>query len=226
MYFGLTTPCVARATPGASSSRPSTIPTRSDSLRRSKMKRAIGSAYIPERPRCIPEGVVACLVSPSPAKRAPRRMTDGSSTSSAANSGLKGRVHTVAYVRLAWLSSDAALRQSSRQRKGKVRCPARPNFSSACTIASTRQTRKRCRHRDVIWANGLEGGYVYGHDGVNTYWTRQCSTMDTRAEPIGFSIGEARTVQVEVHLPARDLTGNLAVRHQGGSCLSDRGQPD
>jgi hypothetical protein len=56
---------------------------------------------------------------------------------------------------------------------------------------------------------GLESGYVYGHDGVRTYWTRQWATMDSRAEPIGFSIGEARTVQVEVHLTARDLTGNL-----------------
>jgi ketosteroid isomerase-like protein len=55
-------------------------------------------------------------------------------------------------------------------------------------------------HRDVIWANGLEGGYVYGHDGIRTYWTRQWATMDSRAEPIGFSIGEAGTVQVEVHL--------------------------
>ena len=32
--------------------------------------------------------------------------------------------------------------------------------------------------RDVVWANGLEGGHVYGHDGVRDYWTRQWSMMD------------------------------------------------
>lgn len=26
---------------------------------------------------------------------------------------------------------------------------------------------------DVIWANGMEGGYVYGHAGVREYWTRR-----------------------------------------------------
>jgi hypothetical protein len=25
---------------------------------------------------------------------------------------------------------------------------------------------------DVVWANGMDGGYVYGHDGVREYWTR------------------------------------------------------
>lgn len=64
-------------------------------------------------------------------------------------------------------------------------------------------------HRDVIWANGLEGGHVHGHDGVRTYWTRQWATMDSRAEPISFSIGEDGTVYVEVHLTGRDLEGNL-----------------
>lgn len=28
-------------------------------------------------------------------------------------------------------------------------------------------------HPDVVWANGLEGGFVYGHDGVRNCWTRQ-----------------------------------------------------
>lgn len=64
-------------------------------------------------------------------------------------------------------------------------------------------------HQDVIWANGLEGGHVYGHDGVRNYWTRQWATMDSRAEPSSFSIGEDGTVYVEVHLTARDLKGNL-----------------
>ena len=26
-------------------------------------------------------------------------------------------------------------------------------------------------HVDVKWPNGMEGGTVYGHDGVRQYWT-------------------------------------------------------
>jgi ketosteroid isomerase-like protein len=71
-------------------------------------------------------------------------------------------------------------------------------------------------HRDVIWANGLEGGHVHGHDGVRDYWTRQWAMMDSRAEPTGFSIGEDGTVHVEVHLTARDHEGNLLFDTRGG----------
>jgi ketosteroid isomerase-like protein len=60
---------------------------------------------------------------------------------------------------------------------------------------------------DVVWANGLEGGYVYGHAGVRDYWTRQWATIDSHAEPVGFSIGADGTTEVEVHLTARDLEG-------------------
>ena len=34
-------------------------------------------------------------------------------------------------------------------------------------------------HRDVVWANGLEGGHVYGHDGVREYWTQQWAMIDS-----------------------------------------------
>ncbi len=27
-------------------------------------------------------------------------------------------------------------------------------------------------YQDVEWPNGMEGEYVYGHDGVRAYWTR------------------------------------------------------
>ncbi len=64
-------------------------------------------------------------------------------------------------------------------------------------------------HPEVMWANGLEGGHVHGHDGVREYWTRQWAMMDSRAEPISFSIGEDGTGYVEVHLTARDLSGNV-----------------
>ena len=71
-------------------------------------------------------------------------------------------------------------------------------------------------HPDVIWANGLEGGHVHGHDGVRDYWTRQWAMMDSRAEPTGFSIGEDGTAYVEVHLTARDLNGNALFDEKAG----------
>jgi hypothetical protein len=58
-------------------------------------------------------------------------------------------------------------------------------------------------HPSVEWANGLDGGYVYGHAGVRSYWTRQWATMDSRAEPLGFSVDDAGRVRVDVHLTAR-----------------------
>ncbi len=64
-------------------------------------------------------------------------------------------------------------------------------------------------HRDVVWANGLEGGHVYGHAGVRDYWTRQWVMINSHAEPVGFSIGADGTANVEVNLTARDLKGNL-----------------
>lgn len=28
-------------------------------------------------------------------------------------------------------------------------------------------------HHDLLWANGMEGGHVSGHNEVRRYWTRQ-----------------------------------------------------
>jgi hypothetical protein len=58
-------------------------------------------------------------------------------------------------------------------------------------------------HDDVVWANGLEGGHVYGHAGVR----------DSRAEPVAFSIGADGTT--EVHLTAHDLEGKLLFDKMG-----------
>jgi ketosteroid isomerase-like protein len=71
-------------------------------------------------------------------------------------------------------------------------------------------------HRDVVWANGMEGGHVYGHDGVRDYWTRQWATVDSHVEAAGFSIGADGTSDVEVHLTARDLKRNLLFDKMGG----------
>ena len=45
-----------------------------------------------------------------------------------------------------------------------------------------------CLHADVQWANGQDGGYVQGHDGVRRYWTRQWTMIDPHVEPMDFSV--------------------------------------
>jgi ketosteroid isomerase-like protein len=64
-------------------------------------------------------------------------------------------------------------------------------------------------HADVMWANGMEGSHVHGHDGVRLYWTRQWSTIDPHVEPVGLSTGPDGEIVVEVHQTVRDLAGNL-----------------
>jgi hypothetical protein len=70
---------------------------------------------------------------------------------------------------------------------------------------------------DVMWANGMEGGHVYGHDGVRSYWTRQWAMIAPHVEPIAFSTNANGTVTVEVHQTVRDLKGRVlsdkTVRH-------------
>lgn len=72
-------------------------------------------------------------------------------------------------------------------------------------------------HPHVIWPNGMEGGYVYGHEGVRDYWTRQWSILDPRVEPLQIESDESGRYLVEVHQVVRDLAGALLsdaiVRH-------------
>src|SRR5215203_4499271 len=42
-------------------------------------------------------------------------------------------------------------------------------------------------HPDVQWPNSMEGGYVYGHDGVRAYRTRQWGLIHPLVEPQAFS---------------------------------------
>jgi hypothetical protein len=64
-------------------------------------------------------------------------------------------------------------------------------------------------HVDVMWANGMEGGHVHGHDGVRNYWTRQWAIVDPHVEPVDFSAGADGATNVEVHQTVRDLKGGV-----------------
>jgi ketosteroid isomerase-like protein len=72
-------------------------------------------------------------------------------------------------------------------------------------------------HRDVMWANGMEGGHVHGHDGVREYWTRQWAMIDPHVEPVSFATLADGATAVEVHQTVRDLNGSILsdkmVRH-------------
>lgn len=62
---------------------------------------------------------------------------------------------------------------------------------------------------DVVWANGMDGGYVHGREGVRSYWTRQWQTIDPRVEPIRSFVGPEGEIVVEVHQVVRDREGRL-----------------
>jgi hypothetical protein len=64
-------------------------------------------------------------------------------------------------------------------------------------------------HPNVEWPNGMEGGLVYGHDGVRDYWTRQWGMIDPHVKPVRLTADGAGRVVVEVHQVVRDLSGKV-----------------
>jgi len=62
---------------------------------------------------------------------------------------------------------------------------------------------------DVKWANGLEGGFVYGRDAVREYWTNQFKGIQPELETLKFETDEKNRNVVTVHQIIRDLQGNL-----------------
>ncbi len=68
-------------------------------------------------------------------------------------------------------------------------------------------------HPDVKWANGVEGGFVYGRDAVREYWTNQYKVIQVQLETLKFETDENKNNRnvVTVHQIVRDLQGNLLV---------------
>lgn len=69
----------------------------------------------------------------------------------------------------------------------------------------------RSMHTDVEWPNGMEGGYVYGHDEVRAYWTRQWRILDPHVEPVRFAEDERGWLVLDVRQVVRDRTGSVVV---------------
>jgi len=62
-------------------------------------------------------------------------------------------------------------------------------------------------HAQVEWPNGMEGGWVHGHEGVRAYWTRQWGKVDPHVEPVSVEEADDGRVIVNVHQVVRDLAG-------------------
>ena len=62
---------------------------------------------------------------------------------------------------------------------------------------------------DVKWANGLEGGFVYGRDAVREYWTNQFKAIQPELETLKFETDENNRNVVTVHQIIKDLQGNV-----------------
>jgi hypothetical protein len=60
---------------------------------------------------------------------------------------------------------------------------------------------------DVAWANGMDGGHVYGREAVRAYWTRQWSLVSPHVEPVGFHRTADGAIIAEVLQSVRDLEG-------------------
>jgi len=61
---------------------------------------------------------------------------------------------------------------------------------------------------NVKWANGMDGGFVYGHDAVRDYWTRQFTMISSNVTPLAIET-ENGTVKIKVHQVVHDLAGSL-----------------
>jgi hypothetical protein len=64
---------------------------------------------------------------------------------------------------------------------------------------------------DVVWPNGMEGGFVHGHEGVREYWMRQWAILDPHVEPVEISPDEQGRWIVQVHQVVHDRQGKLLV---------------
>jgi hypothetical protein len=61
---------------------------------------------------------------------------------------------------------------------------------------------------NVKWANGMDGGFVYGHEGVRQYWIRQFKLVSSNVTPMDIRKTDGEIV-IKVHQVVRDLQGKL-----------------
>ena len=64
-------------------------------------------------------------------------------------------------------------------------------------------------HPDAVWANGMEGGLLNGHQSIREYWSRQWSDITLNVRPMGFEMNDPENIVLEAHQILRDLSGNI-----------------
>ena len=62
---------------------------------------------------------------------------------------------------------------------------------------------------DVKWANGMEGGFIYGRDNVREYWRRQFEVFSPQLEILKIETNQNERTVVIVHQIVKDLEGNI-----------------
>ena len=50
---------------------------------------------------------------------------------------------------------------------------------------------------DVIWANGMEGGYIRGHKDLREYWERQWAMLNPQIKAVAFNKTEDGSILVD-----------------------------
>ncbi len=71
---------------------------------------------------------------------------------------------------------------------------------------------------DVVWANGMDGGHVHGHDGVRSYWTQQFTQIRSTVQPQRLRQQPDGRVAADVHQVVHSIDGSqllayTTVRH-------------
>jgi hypothetical protein len=61
---------------------------------------------------------------------------------------------------------------------------------------------------DIKWANGMDGGFVYGHKGVRDYWIKQFAQVSSKVTPMEIE-EENNLVKIKVHQVVHDTKGIL-----------------
>ena len=64
-------------------------------------------------------------------------------------------------------------------------------------------------HPDVQWANGMEGGFVYGRDAVREYWQNQLNEIQPELRVLEFETDKSNREVVTVRELIKDLKGNI-----------------
>jgi ketosteroid isomerase-like protein len=60
---------------------------------------------------------------------------------------------------------------------------------------------------DVAWANGMDGGHVFGREAIREYWTRQWAMVSPHVHPASFTKAPDGSIVAEVQQSVRDLEG-------------------